>query len=269
MTTGMPRVNAMDTAATRALQLTLVPVTLIVVWQLWATFIASDPRTPMPTKVVTTFIELVANGGLVGALAQSLMRVVAGFAIAFVAGTAIGILMGTIPWVRDSLDPLVEAFRPLAPMAILPIVLLWFGTGTPAATALVTYAAFFPLLLNVVHGVSRVDRKLVLAASTMGVPRVSILTRVVLPAALPSIMLGGRLSMGIAWTAIIAAELGVGAKSGGGTSGGIGQMMFVFYSYSIDLNAIVVCMIVVGVVALAIDRLFRAAERRLMPWRQT
>jgi ABC-type nitrate/sulfonate/bicarbonate transport system permease component len=256
------------TAWSRVLQLTLVPLALVVVWQLWGTFLASDPRTPIPSRVVATFFDLVANGGLVGALLQSLTRVVVGFAIALVAGTTLGLLMGSYPWVRDSLDPIVEAFRPLAPMAILPIVLLWFGTGTPAATAIVTYAAFFPLLVNTVHGVSRVDRKLVQAASTMGVPRPSILMRVVLPAALPSIMLGARLSMGIAWTAIIAAELGVGAKSGGGTSGGIGQMMFVFYSYSIDLNAIVVCMIVVGVVALLIDRLFRFAERRLMPWRQ-
>ena len=252
----------------RVLQMTLVPVVLVVVWQLWATLFASDARTPVPTRVVATFIDLVANGGLVGALLQSLTRVVSGFAIAFVVGTTLGLLMGSYRWLRDALDPIVEAFRPLAPMAILPIVLLWFGTGTPAATAIVTYAAFFPLLINVVHGVNRVDRKLVLAASTMGVPRPLILTRVVLPAALPSIMLGARLSMGIAWTAIIAAELGVGAKSGGGASGGIGQMMFLFYSYSIDLNAIVVCMIVVGVVALAIDRLFRLVERRLMPWRQ-
>ena len=73
--------------------------------------------------------------------------------------------------------------------------------------------------------------------------------------------------MGVAWTAIIAAELAVGAKSGGGTSGGIGQMMFVFYAYSVDLNGIVVCMAVVGIVALLIDRLFRLAEHRLMPWR--
>ena len=102
----------------------------------------------------------------------------------------------------------------------------------------------------------------------MGVPRPWILAKVVLPAALPSVLLGARLAMGVAWTAIIAAELAVGAKSGaGGTSGGIGQMMFVFYAYSIDLNGIVVCMIVVGVVALLIDRLFRAAEHRLTPWR--
>jgi ABC-type nitrate/sulfonate/bicarbonate transport system permease component len=73
--------------------------------------------------------------------------------------------------------------------------------------------------------------------------------------------------MGVAWTAIIAAELAVGAKSGGGGSGGIGQMMFVFYAYSINLNAIVVCMVVVGLVALLIDRIFRAAEIRLLPWR--
>ena len=255
------------TATSRVLQMTLVPVVLVIVWQLWGMLFASDPRTPVPTRVVATFIDLVAHGGLIGALLQSLTRVISGFAIAFVAGTTLGLLMGSYTWIRDALDPIVEAFRPLAPMAILPIVLLWFGTGTPAATAIVTYAAFFPLLLNAVHGVSRVDRKLLLAASTMGVPRPRILTRVVLPAALPSVMLGARLSMGTAWTAIIAAELGVGAKSGGGTSGGIGQMMFVFYSYSIDLNAIVVTMIVVGVVALAIDRLFRFAERRLMPWR--
>jgi ABC-type nitrate/sulfonate/bicarbonate transport system permease component len=79
-------------------------------------------------------------------------------------------------------------------------------------------------------------------------------------------MLGARLSMGIAWTAIIAAELGVGAKSGGGTSGGIGQMMFVFYAYSIELNRIVVCMIAVGLVALLLDRLLRLGMRVTMPW---
>ena len=96
----------------------------------------------------------------------------------------------------------------------------------------------------------------------------AILAKVVLPAALPSVILGSRLGMSVAWTAIIAAELAVGSKSGGGNSGGIGSMMFIFYAYSVDLNGIVVCMIVVGLVALLIDRMFRAAEARLLPWRQ-
>jgi ABC-type nitrate/sulfonate/bicarbonate transport system permease component len=244
-----------------------LPIGLLVIWQAWSLTLAVNSPAPAPLRVMQSFAELVTTGGLLSALFQSLGRVVAGFAVALLLGTVLGALMGTSRVVRDCLDPLVESFRPIAPMAILPIAILWFGTGTPSALAIVTYAAFFPVLVNTVHGVSRVDRKLVLAAQTMGMGRLTILARVILPAALPGIMLGARLAMGVAWTAIIAAELAVGAKSGGGGSGGIGQMMFVFYAYNIDLNAIVVCMVVVGVVALLIDRIFRAAEVRLIPWR--
>ena len=253
---------------TRLARAGALPLTLLVVWQLWTLTLSATSPAPAPLRVLSTAAELVANGGLLGALAQSLGRVLAGFAVALVLGVALGLVMGSNRAVRENLDPIFESFRPIAPMAILPIAILWFGTGTPSALAIVTYAAFFPMLVNTMHGVSRVDRKLVLAARTMGLPRLSILGRVILPGALPSILLGSRLATGVAWTAIIAAELAVGAKSGGGGSGGIGQMMFVFYAYNIDLNAIVVCMIVVGVVALLIDRLFRFAEHRLMPWRQ-
>jgi ABC-type nitrate/sulfonate/bicarbonate transport system permease component len=255
-----PRWNAV-------LHKTLLPVLLILAWQAWALTLPANSPAPTPARVVTTFVALVAGGDLVSATAQSLGRVVLGFLVALLLGVGLGVVMGASRAVRDNLDPIVESFRPIAPMAILPIAILWFGTGTPAALSIVAYAAFFPLLVNTIHGVSRVDRKLVQAALTMGVPRSRILATVVLPGALPSILLGTRLAMGVAWTAIVAAELAVGAKSGGGTSGGIGQMMFVFYAYSIDLNGIVVCMIVVGVVALLIDQVFRYAEHRLTPWR--
>lgn len=255
-------------APKRLLHATALPLLLLVVWQLWASTLPVDSPAPAPLRVLSTFFELVVEGGLPMALVQSLGRVVAGFAIALLLGTVLGGLMGASQAVRENLDPLVESLRPIAPMALLPIAILWLGTGTPSALAIVTYAAFFPVLVNTVHGVSRVDRKLVLAAQTMGMSRTTVLLRVVLPGALPSIALGSRLAMGVAWTAIIAAELAVGAKSGGGGSGGIGQMMFVFYAYNIDLNAIVVCMIVVGLVALLIDQIFRAVEMRLIPWRQ-
>jgi ABC-type nitrate/sulfonate/bicarbonate transport system permease component len=245
-----------------------LPLALVVAWQVWASSLPANSPAPAPLKVIVTGVDLITSGGLPMALAQSIGRVLLGFSMALVLGIVLGILMGSSRAVRDNLDPIIESFRPIAPMAILPIAILWFGTGTPSALAIVGYAAFFPVLVNTVHGVSRVDRKLVLASQTMGVPRTTILARVVLPGALPSILLGARLSMGVAWTAIIAAELAVGAKSGGGGSGGIGQMMFVFYAYNIDLNAIVVCMVAVGLVALAIDRIFRAAELRLLPWRQ-
>ena len=249
-------------------QAVALPLLLLAAWQLWAFTLPPDTRAPYPSKVLTTFVALTASGDLPSALVQSLGRVLAGFSFAVVLGVGLGVLMGSSRKLRDNLDPIIESFRPIAPMAVLPIAILWFGTGTPAALSIVTYAAFFPLLVNTVHGVSRVDRKLLQAAQTMGLPRGRILRHVLLPAALPSVLLGARLAMGVAWTAIIAAELAVGAKSGAGGSGGIGQMMFIYYAYSVDLNAIVVCMIVVGVVALGIDRLFRAGERRLMPWRQ-
>jgi ABC-type nitrate/sulfonate/bicarbonate transport system permease component len=247
---------------------TVLPAVLVVLWQLWALTLPENSPAPSPVKVVHAFIELVTNGGLVMATVQSLGRVLVGFAFALVVGVSLGSLMGSNLTLKHNLDPIIESFRPIAPMALLPMAILWFGTGTAPSLFIVAYAAFFPLLLNTIHAVSRVDRKLVLAGATMGIARPKILTKIILPAALPGVLLGARLAMGVAWTAIIAAELAVGAKSGaGGTSGGIGQMMFVFYAYSIDLNNIVVCMIVVGVVALAIDRLFRFAEFRLMPWR--
>jgi ABC-type nitrate/sulfonate/bicarbonate transport system permease component len=244
-----------------------LPLILLAVWQMWASTLPLNSPAPTPIRVAVTAVELVMHGGIVNATVQSLGRVALGFLGALIVGVTMGMVMGYSRTVRNNLDPIIESFRPIAPMALLPVAILWFGTGTPTALAIVAYAAFFPVLVNTVHGVSRVDRKLVLASQTMGVPRLKILTRVILPGAATSILLGARLAMGVAWTAIIAAELAVGAKSGGGGSGGIGQMMFVFYAYNIDLNAIVVCMIVVGIVALLIDRIFRAAESRLIPWR--
>ena len=247
----------------------LLPIILIMMWQAWAMTLPENSPAPSPVRVLQAFFELVTNGGLVSATAQSLGRVLVGFAFALVVGVSLGAVMGSNAQIKNNLDPIIESFRPIAPMALLPLAILWFGTGTAPSLFIVAYAAFFPLLLNTVHSVSRVERKLVLAGMTMGIPHLKILTKIILPAALPGVLLGARLAMGVAWTAIIAAELAVGAKSGtGGTSGGIGQMMFVFYAYSIDLNNIVVCMIVVGVVALLIDRIFRFTEFRLMPWRQ-
>jgi ABC-type nitrate/sulfonate/bicarbonate transport system permease component len=245
-----------------------LPVLLIVLWHLWALALPTGSPAPTPIKVVQTLGEMLVKGDLVSATVQSLGRVLTGFSVASMLGIVLGLMMGSSQAVRENLDPIIESFRPIAPMAILPIAILLLGTGTPTALAIVAYASFFPVVVNTVHGVSRVDRKLVLAARTMGVSRFAILTRVVLPGALPSILLGTRLAMGVAWTAIIAAELAVGAKSGGGGSGGIGQMMFVFYAYNIDLNAIVVCMTVVGLVALCIDHIFKMLEKRLTPWRQ-
>ena len=211
-------------------------------------------------------MQLVESGELPLAILQSLGRVFAGFAIAAALAVPLGLAMGSSRGIERNVDPLVESFRPIAAIAILPLAILWLGTGTPAAVMIVAYAAFFPIVVNTVAGAKRINPTLLRAAATMGLDRVKTIRTVVVPGALPAIGVGLRIAMGVAWTAIVAAELAVGAKAGGGGSGGIGQMMFVFYAYSIELNRIVVCMIAVGLVALVLDRLLRGGLRWLMPW---
>ncbi len=249
----------------RLAQSIMLPLALVLVWQAWGEA-AGNPRTPVPTRVVAAALQLTESGDLPLAIAQSLGRVFGGFAIAAAIAIPLGLAMGASRAVERNVDPLVESFRPIAAIAILPLAILWLGTGTPAAVMIVAYAAFFPIVVNTIAGAKRVPATLMRAAQTMGLGRFAIVRTVVVPGALPSIGIGLRIAMGVAWTAIVAAELAVGAKAGGGGSGGIGQMMFVFYAYSIELNRIVVCMIAVGIVALALDRALRAGMRWLMPW---
>jgi ABC-type nitrate/sulfonate/bicarbonate transport system permease component len=220
----------------------------------------------LPTRVVVAARDLIASGDLPWGIAQSLGRVFLGFAVASLIAVPLGLAMGASRPIERNVDPLVESFRPIAAIAILPLAILWLGTGTAAAVMIVAYAAFFPIVVNTIAGAKRIEPTLLRAAATMGLGRFATLRTVIVPSALPSIGVGLRIGMGVAWTAIIAAELAVGAKAGGGGSGGVGQMMFVFYAYSIELNRIVVCMIAVGLVALALDRLLRTGMRHLMPW---
>jgi ABC-type nitrate/sulfonate/bicarbonate transport system permease component len=263
---GAARGNAMNsTLGPRVLRSIAMPLLLLAVWYAW-TVAHPAQRTPTPPKVVNAAIEMIASGDLPMGIAQSLARVFGGFAVAALIGVPLGLAMGTSHAVERNVDPLVESFRPIAAIAILPLAILWLGTGTGAAVMIVAYAAFFPIVINTIAGVKRVDATLLRAAATMGADRLTVLRTVVVPGALPSIGVGLRIALGVAWTAIIAAELAVGAKAGGGSTGGIGQMMFVFYAYSVELNRIVVCMIAVGVVALALDRILRFVLHRLMPW---
>lgn len=245
----------------------ILPLSLLILWQIGVSTLDPGPRTPTPTSVILKGWSLISTGELPLAMIQSLGRVLAGFIAAAVCAIGIGFLMATSRSIGGNLDPIIESFRPIAPIALLPRAILWFGTGTTAAAFIVGYAAFFPILINTIQGVRSVDPSLPRAAQTLRVGLPAIIRTVILPGALPNIFVGARLGLGVAWASIIAADLAVGAKTGDGGSGGVGQMMFVFYAYSIDLSGIIVCMIAVGVVALVIDRGLRAVEKRLLPWK--
>lgn len=238
-----------------------LPLLLLLAWEMAASV---STRAPRPDKVIVAAERMIESGDLPIGLATSLLRVFLGFVAASAVAIPLGIVMGSVRTVERNLDPLVETFRPIAAIALLPLLILWLGSGTSAAVAIVAYAAFFPILINTIAGVKRIEPSLMRAAYTMGIGTLTRMRVVLLPAALPAILVGMRIGLGVAWTAIIAAELAVGAKAG--SQGGIGQMMFVFYAYSVELNGIVVCMIAVGVVALLLDRLLRLALARAVPW---
>ena len=244
-----------------------LPALLLLIWQWLAPADASQSGiAPTPIGVLRGFWELTLTGELPRSLLQSLIRIASGFVIAFSLAVTAAVLVWMWRPVEYLLDPLIETFRPVAPIAWIPLAILWSGTGTWAAIFIVGYAVFFPAFVNTLAGLRSVDRRLLDAARTLGAGRWLIVRDLILPGALPAIALGARLGIGVGWAAIVAAEMTVGSKSGGGASGGLGQMMFIFLSYSLELRYIIVGMITVGVVALAIDTGLRALERRLMPW---
>lgn len=239
----------------------------IILWQLSPLFLDLRAQTPLPLDTAVAFWDLLSSGSLVIGGGISLLRVLAGFTVAAVIAVSLGLLMGVNPFIERQLSPLIESFRPIAPVALLPLAILWFGSGTPAAVFLIAWAAFFPLLVNTIAGVRETDKNLIQSAKTMGVNNWNIVLRVVFPAALPRIIVGARIALGIAWAAVIAAELAVSAKAGDGSSGGLGQMMYIFYAFSSEINAIVAAMIMVGLIGLSIDAVLRWFSRKIVVWR--
>jgi ABC-type nitrate/sulfonate/bicarbonate transport system permease component len=232
----------------------ILPILLIVLWQVAGTYWIDRPLTPTPLGVIESTQELIGRRLLFEAVILSLQRVFLGFLAAVVVGVVIGILMGSSRYIANWLDPLIESLRPIPPIAWVPLAILWFGIGIEAPVFIVAYTAVFPIIINTVAAVHGLDRRFIEAARTLGANRRTILTEVILPGSLPFIMVGIRIGMGAAWMSIVAAELVIGAQiSDRGISAGLGQLMYLFFSHDPNMNMVVTCMLAVGVVALIID----------------
>jgi ABC-type nitrate/sulfonate/bicarbonate transport system permease component len=152
----------------------MLPLALVAIWQAWGHG-AGVARYRFRRACSRPAVELIASGDLPLAIAQSVMRVFGGFAVAAALAVPLGLAMGTSGRVERAVDPLVESFRPIAAIAILPLAILWLGTGTRRAIAIVAYAAFFPIVVNTVAGAQRVPPTLLRAAATMGLSRAATL----------------------------------------------------------------------------------------------
>lgn len=259
-------VKPFDLAGVRFVVRAVLPVSLVLVWYALSLGWPRSPQFATPVGVLRAFIELWAKGSLQTGALISIERILTAFVLATVLGGSVGLLMGYWPVLDGWLGPLVHTLRPIAPYAWIPLVILWLGIGDAAVISIVAYAAFFPMTVNAITGARNIDRNLIDTARVLGASRLTLFGRVFFPAALPSLLVGARLAMGSAWIAVVAAELASGSRGTQSATGGLGQMMYIFYAYSINLNYIVACIITVGVFALLSDRLLGALYRKLTPW---
>jgi len=243
--------------------------TILVFWELTVRQSGQLKLYPYPSGVIEAAIRTIGDGSLIAATSGSLYRVVVGFAIGGVLGIPLGLLMGSLQPVNRALGPIIDSLRSIAPIAWIPMALLWLGIRGNAALFIVAYAAFFPFVLNTIQAMRLIDRNLVNAARALGASRALVVRSVILPGSLPVILTGARISLAFAWGAIIAAELAMGIKvtAGGSAAVGLGQLMVSTLYIRRDVNGLVLYMIVVGIISLLIDLLMRRLQRNLTPWR--
>jgi ABC-type nitrate/sulfonate/bicarbonate transport system permease component len=255
----------MSRAMRIGLPLAVVAIVLVV-WEMAVRASHAQGLVPLPSGVVRSAIALTEDGTLFRALGSSLERVIIGFAIA----GAIGLAVGTVPFLDRTLRPVLDGLRGVAPIAWIPMAILWLGVRGDAALFVVAYAAVFPFILNTSEAARRIPRSLFHAAESLGAGRLLLIRSVVLPGALPFVFTGARIAMAFAWGSIIAAELAIGIKvqTARRAVAGIGQLMVDTLYVRRDVDALVLYMIVIGIVSFLIDSGLRRAQARLMPWTQ-
>ncbi len=260
----------------------ILPLIFIVLWEILAIWVDNPALIPRLTAVLSVilhpFTELVGTGSLIWNTAVSLFRVMLGFAVAVVVCVPLGIFMGTSKFIHRLVNPLVELFRPLCPIAWIPFAMAVFKTTTVpqlfgirytdtildsvqiGMVFIIFWGGLFPILLNTIHGVSGVRGLWIETAKVLGASKARMFWKVIIPAALPDIMTGLRVGLGISWMVIIAAEMLPGSDSG------IGYL--IMYSYELaEMQILVACMIVIGLMGFALNRGLQTVSNRVSSWK--
>ena len=235
--------------------------TMLVFGLVWAfiAWLTSNPiLLPSPLTVVEAAIGLARELELFEHAGISLGRMVISIALACALAMPLGLMMGLHPRFERIVDPTFEVLRPISGIAWIPLALFIFGIGNALPVFIMTYAAFFPILVGTVAGVRSVDRRFIDVARTMGIPQRTIVTKVVIPAALPSLLVALRLGVALSWTAVVAAEL-IGAPSGLGYA-------VEWYRELLLTPQVMSFIAMIGVIGYICDSGVRWLNRRLTPW---
>jgi len=262
-----PRQRALKWRWPLSRQLTLSVATLAVLLAIWwavtALQLISPLFLPSPWQVLQKLLTIAGPQGFMDAtlwqhLAASLTRIAIALVLAAIVGVPVGIAMGLSPTVRGILDPLIELYRPAPPLAWLPLVIIWFGIGETPKILLIYLAIFAPVVMSTLAGVKSVQQVRVRAAQSLGASRAQVLWLVILPGALPEILTGLRIGLGVGWSTLVAAELIAATRGLGFMVQSAGE----FLATDVVLAGIAV----IAIIAFVLELGLRALQRRLTPW---
>jgi NitT/TauT family transport system permease protein len=235
-------------------------VALIALWQLASMRGWMSPLlAPAPSAVGAALWSMAETGALWTNVAASLRRLVAGWVLGTAAGLALGFAVGLTTLARSTGLPIVAALFPIPKIALLPLFILWFGIGEPSKVATIAFGVFFPTVVACYGGVDGVDRSLVRMGRSFGLSSWEILTKIVLPGALPAILSGARISASIGIVLLVAAEM-IGAQHG------VGALVLLAGNLMMT-DQLLAGVVVLSALGLGANALIGAAERRLLAWR--
>jgi NitT/TauT family transport system permease protein len=209
---------------------------------------------PSPMNVERAVVELLHQNVLWADIGDSLRRVAVGFGAAVIIGIPLGLTLGWIPAANQVINPTLQILRPISPIAWIPVSIIFFGIGDRAAIFLIFLGSFFPIVVACVSGVSSVPPVLRSAGRNFGLSTTQLLKRVIFPAALPQILIGIRISLGIAWLVVVAAEM-IAVDSG------LGYLIIDSRNSGKRYDLVVAAMLMIGLIGLALDLSFRKLER--------
>src|SRR4051812_36953351 len=244
----------------QALPSIIVIAVLVAVW--WVVVVVTDSAIfPTPKAVVLGTLELAADGTLWEHIGASLMRVGIGFGIAVVFAIPLGLWMGRVNGAFVTLNPVFQILRPISPIAWIPLAILWFGVGNASPIYLIFIASVFPMIVQTTVGVHTIEKRFLRAAENFGVPRNKLFLQVVFPAALPQIITGMRIGLGVAWLVVVAAEM-IALHSG------LGYMIIDSRNAGNRYDLVIAGMIIIGLIGLLLDGLMRMLEgMKIVRWK--
>jgi NitT/TauT family transport system permease protein len=242
-----------------------LPVAIICIWQAASWIVNNHFILPSPLSVLAVLAnpwrDLLGSGTLMDNAIVSLTRVSIGFLIAVAFAVPLGIGMGRYNAINVLFDRTVSLLRPIPPLAWVPLSLAWLKIGIFSMMFIIAIGAFFPVLQNTMSGAKGVKKTWIEAVTMLGAKETDLLKRVILPAAAPSIWTGLRIGFGIAWMCVVAAEMLPG------TNTGLGYLIMYAYSWG-QVNVVMAGMVVIGLIGLVIDNLFKVVEVKKFGWRE-